>query len=112
MVDVAEVHIWGELVGAVSWNPQQTLASFEFDPKFLNNGWDLSPIKMPIANGSRIYRFTELRKAEDATDRLATHAGKRVTVSIVELAKERAETEFAAVQEKASKEKGEEIERN
>ncbi|MDA3879361.1 MAG: type II toxin-antitoxin system HipA family toxin [Prolixibacteraceae bacterium] len=68
MVDVAEVKIWGELVGAVQWNDQQKLASFEFSPDLIKKGWDLSPIKMPVSNGSRIYRFPELRKANDATD--------------------------------------------
>lgn len=68
MVDVAEIKIWGELVGAVRWDDQQKLASFEYDPDFLKKSWDLSPIKMPIANGSRIYRFPELRKEKNATE--------------------------------------------
>ena len=61
MVDFAEVRIWGEFVGAVRWDLDQRLASFEYDPKFLLKGWDLSPIKMPIRNGNRIYSFPELR---------------------------------------------------
>jgi len=65
MVDVAEVKIWGEFVGAVRWDLDQQLASFEYDKKFLTRGYDLSPIKMPIKNGSRIYNFPELRKAKD-----------------------------------------------
>jgi len=68
MVDVAEVKIWGQLMGAVQWNDQQKLASFEYAPDFLNNGWDLSPLKMPIANGARVYRFPELRKDKEATE--------------------------------------------
>lgn len=62
MVDVAEIKVWGELVGAVRWDEKEQLAYFEYDPKFLQKGWDLSPIKMPISNGSRIYSFPELRK--------------------------------------------------
>jgi serine/threonine-protein kinase HipA len=61
MVDVAEVKIWGELVGAVRWDAEKQLGYFEYDVKFLQKGWDLSPLKMPIANGSRIYSFSELR---------------------------------------------------
>ena len=61
MVDFAEVRIWGEFVGAVRWDADRRLASFQYDPKFLLNGWDLSPIKMPIRNGNRIYSFPELR---------------------------------------------------
>jgi len=65
MVDAAEIRIWGELAGAVLWNEQEQLASFQYDPNFLRNGWDLSPLKMPNKNGSRIYRFPELRKGKD-----------------------------------------------
>ena len=62
MIDVAEVRIWGELAGAVRWNSQRQLASFQYYKKFLNKGIELSPIKMPIENGSRIYSFPELRR--------------------------------------------------
>ncbi|MGM5470207.1 type II toxin-antitoxin system HipA family toxin [Flavobacteriaceae bacterium LMO-SS05] len=67
MVDVAEIKIWGTWVGAVRWDQAQQLASFEYDPKFITNGWDLSPIKMPLSNGSRIYRFPELKKGKNDT---------------------------------------------
>ena len=68
MVDVAEVKIWGELAGAVRWDEAQQLGFFQYDPKFIEKGWDLSPIKMPIANGSRIYSFPELRKGRNETE--------------------------------------------
>jgi serine/threonine-protein kinase HipA len=67
MVDVAEVKIWGTLVGAVKWNDEQQLASFEYAPEFLKTNWDLSPLKMPIANGARVYNFPELRKGKNDT---------------------------------------------
>ena len=70
MVDVAEVRIWNELVGAVRWDESKQLGYFQYAPKFIQKGWNLSPIKMPISQGSRIYSFPELRKgrydAEDA----------------------------------------------
>ena len=53
MVDVAEVKIWGELVGAVRWD--------QYDNNFLSKNIDLSPIKMSVNNGNRIYNFPELR---------------------------------------------------
>lgn len=65
MVDVAEVRIWGQLVGAVRWDEPSGLASFEYAPAFLKKGWDLSPIKMPIRQGSQIYRFPELRQGKN-----------------------------------------------
>jgi serine/threonine-protein kinase HipA len=73
MVDVAEVKIWGELVGAVRWDATRQLASFQYAKKFLARGYDLSPIRMPISNGDRIYTFPELRKAEG--EQVATFKG-------------------------------------
>ncbi|MFH2037334.1 MAG: HipA N-terminal domain-containing protein, partial [Candidatus Zixiibacteriota bacterium] len=63
MVEVAEVKIWGDRVGAVSWNESRGYASFEYDRKFLERGYDLSPIKMPIQqaqSGRAIFEFPEL----------------------------------------------------
>ena len=68
MVDVSEVKILGELVGAVRWDESQLLGYFQYDPKFIQKAWDLSPIKMPIAQGSRIYSFPELRKGRNETE--------------------------------------------
>ncbi len=68
MVDVAEVKIWGELAGAVRWDEEQQLGYFQYDSKFLQKGWDVSPIKMPINNGQRIYSFPELRKGRSETE--------------------------------------------
>lgn len=65
MVDVAEVKIWGHTVGAVRWDNERSLAFFQYDKKFLQLGWDLAPIKMPISNGDRIYSFPELRKSKN-----------------------------------------------
>ncbi|MEM8998766.1 MAG: type II toxin-antitoxin system HipA family toxin [Bacteroidota bacterium] len=62
MVDVAEVKIWGEFAGAVRWDAAQQLGYFQYDPKFIQKNWNLSPIKMPINQGSQIYGFPELRK--------------------------------------------------
>ena len=68
MVDVAEVKIWGELVGAIRWDESQLLGYFQYHPKFIQKAWDLSPVKMPIAQGSRIYSFPELRKGRNETE--------------------------------------------
>lgn len=68
MVDVAEIKIWDEPVGAVRWDESQQLGYFQYDAKFIQNGWDLSPIKMPISQGTRIYSFPELRKGRNETE--------------------------------------------
>lgn len=66
MVDYAYVKIWGKLVGVVRWLPERNLASFQYDKSFLSNNWDLSPLKMPINNGTRVYSFPELLKEKDS----------------------------------------------
>ena len=73
MVDAAEIKLWGEMVGAVRWDAQNQLASFQYSPAFLKKQWDISPIKMPIAEESRIFSFPELRKGKN--ERVSTFKG-------------------------------------
>jgi len=47
-MNVAEVKIWGKLVGAVAWNDDLGYATFEYAPSFKNLKWDLAPLMMPI----------------------------------------------------------------
>lgn len=65
-MDVAEVKIWGKLAGAVAWDETTGYATFEFDPDFRQHGWDLAPLKMPVADSGRLYAFPELRKDRNA----------------------------------------------
>jgi serine/threonine-protein kinase HipA len=67
MVDYAYVNIWNTLVGVVKWDMNRQIADFQFEEKFLNKNWELSPIKMPIRNGDRIYRFPELLPEKNST---------------------------------------------
>ncbi len=73
MVVAAEVKIWGKLAGAVHWDADKQLASYQYDKNFLTKELDLSPIKMPIKNGNRIYSFPELRNKKD--EEIATFKG-------------------------------------
>ncbi len=68
MVDVAEIRIWGLMVGAIRWDDEKQLGYFQYDSKFIQKGWDLSPIKLPIAHGTQIYSFPELRKGRNETE--------------------------------------------
>lgn len=61
MVVAAEIWIWGQPAGAILWDRNRQLGSFEFDQKFLRSGLDISPIKMSLSGGNQIYSFPELR---------------------------------------------------
>ncbi|NCB44361.1 MAG: type II toxin-antitoxin system HipA family toxin [Clostridia bacterium] len=65
-MQVAEVKIWGKLVGAVAWNTEMGFATFEFDPKFKQLGWDLAPLKMAISDNRNQFSFPELRKDKNS----------------------------------------------
>jgi serine/threonine-protein kinase HipA len=52
-VDTAFVEIWGDVAGAVAWDPNLEIATFEFDPNFLSKGFDLAPLTMPLATAQR-----------------------------------------------------------
>lgn len=59
MITTAFINIWNKRVGAIAWDVDTELASFEFESSFLANKWDLSPLKMPITGG--VFSFPELR---------------------------------------------------
>ncbi len=62
MITTAFINIWNKRVGAIAWDVDTELASFEFESSFLTNKWDLSPLKMPIADAAkRVFSFPELR---------------------------------------------------
>ena len=62
MINSAFINLWGERVGAIAWNAEKSIADFEFEPEFLTNGRDISPLKMPLDTGKRmIFSINELR---------------------------------------------------
>jgi len=59
---VAEVKMWGNYVGAVLWNAQSKFATFEFEPDFIRNNWDIAPLTMSLSDvrNGRKFSFPEL----------------------------------------------------
>jgi serine/threonine-protein kinase HipA len=55
MASVAEVRLWGRMIGAVSLQEQDSIAAFEYDAAFLASGIELSPITMPLSR--QVYQF-------------------------------------------------------
>lgn len=65
-VKTAYVKIWGQTIGAVAWDENIGLASFEYEPKFKSKNLDLAPIKMPILDQRNIFSFPELRPSKNS----------------------------------------------
>ena len=61
-MNVAEVKIWGKLLGAVAWDTSTSFAIFEYDPTFKQLKWDLAPLKMSVSDNRNQFSFPELRK--------------------------------------------------
>ncbi|RLB69755.1 MAG: type II toxin-antitoxin system HipA family toxin [Deltaproteobacteria bacterium] len=55
--DVVRVKYKEHDVGAISFDPETGIGSFEFEPLFIKTGIELSPIKMPLLR--KIYSFPE-----------------------------------------------------
>ncbi len=58
MTTVAEVKLWGNTIGAVSLEEENTIASFQYEPSYLESEIEVSPIMMPLSD--EVYRFPEL----------------------------------------------------
>ena len=60
-VEVAEVHLWGRLIGAVAWDADREFATFEYDRRFQRSGIEVAPLHMPL--GPTFYSFPELSRS-------------------------------------------------
>lgn len=59
-MNTAYINLWNKRVGAVLWNDDRRVASFEYDQDFSTQGWDIAPIKMPLEQTGEIFTFPEL----------------------------------------------------
>lgn len=59
-VPVAQVVLWGNTIGAVSWDAARQVAAFEYSSEFQASGIELAPVAMPL--GPAIYSFPELAR--------------------------------------------------
>ena len=60
VTSVAQVYLWGSLIGYVSWDSEAGRALFEYDQKFLHAPIEPSPMKMPKKD--QVYSFRDLSK--------------------------------------------------
>lgn len=62
MITTAYINIWKHRAGAIAWDDSTGVGSFEFEPSFLKNNLDISPLKMPVnILEGKIFSFPELR---------------------------------------------------
>lgn len=61
-METATVKLWNKLVGAVLWNKNSGTTTFEFDPSFINNEWDIAPITMSLEEVKRGNQFFEFKR--------------------------------------------------
>ena len=67
-MNTAQIKLWGENVGAVSWDDRSRTGAFEFEPDFLKTNWDISPIMMSLVEarrrgrGNAIFEFRNLNR--------------------------------------------------
>ena len=59
MVDVARVNLYGQPIGSVRWDQRYEVAQFEYNPDFVRQGIEPSPLMMPVREG-RVYSFGDL----------------------------------------------------
>jgi serine/threonine-protein kinase HipA len=59
-VDVAEFHVWGRRIGAVAWDAQTELATFQYNPEFFASNIQVAPLTMPLRPGQ--FQFPTLNK--------------------------------------------------
>ena len=57
-VNAANVFLWGKNIGAVAWDDNRQIASFEYAPAFLRDGFEISPLMLPRRPG--IFSFPAL----------------------------------------------------
>lgn len=61
-VDVVAVHLWGRLVGALSFDAGAGCYAFEYAPAWRRTGVEIAPLQMPLAARQRIFRFPQLSR--------------------------------------------------
>ena len=61
MDNLAEVLLWGKRVGALAYDPDTGLSTFEYAPEWREQGLEIAPLRMPLS--SRKYQFPELQNS-------------------------------------------------
>lgn len=61
MQNLAEVYLWGKQVGVLAWNPDTSIAAFEYSTEWKKTAVQIAPLHMPNdQNSSTIFEFPQL----------------------------------------------------
>jgi serine/threonine-protein kinase HipA len=55
---IAEIKLWGRVIGAVALDAQRSAAEFQYDPEFAASGIQIAPLMMPLSR--KVFSFPEL----------------------------------------------------
>ncbi len=58
---IAEVRLWGRVIGAVALGEHREVGEFQYDPEFAASGIQIAPLMMPLSK--KVYSFPELPAA-------------------------------------------------
>lgn len=65
MIDSAYINLWGQRVGAIAWSATTGVGTFEYDSRFIDSGWEVSPIVLPRKGArGRVFDFPDLARSE------------------------------------------------
>ena len=56
----ARVRLWGRDIAAVSWDHENNISVFQYQPEFVRSGIEVSPLAMPLTEGT--FQFPALAK--------------------------------------------------
>ena len=56
-IPVIQIFLWGDLVGAMSWDEEKGYADFQFDDRFRRSGLDVAPLMMPLIKTRGVVSF-------------------------------------------------------
>lgn len=55
---ISEVRLWDKVIGAVSLDRGRGVATFQYDPEFIQSGIEVAPLMMPVSG--KVYEFPGL----------------------------------------------------
>jgi len=63
-MDTAYVNLWNNRIGAVAWNAERGIGTFQFEPSFITRNLDIAPLKIPFREvRNQPINFPELRNS-------------------------------------------------